>query len=115
MEALILSDACVKHLKQLCHKKEQCLALRIRVTSGGCAGLQYDFSLVSFATNTLTKTDVVSEKEGVYIITDTTSLPYLQGSTVDYQETLMLSQFVVLNPNSDEACSCGASFNLKEP
>ena len=108
---LTLTDACTAHLEKLSHEKGELAALRVRVTSGGCAGLQYIFSIESLDDIWDKKLTVV--KGNACIVTDALSLPYINGSIVDYQETLMMSQFSISNPNSDEGCSCGSSFQLK--
>lgn len=107
---LTLTDACTRHLETLCQKKGD-LALRVRVTSGGCAGLQYLFSIEPLCDTWEKKFMVV--KNRACVVTDALSLPYINGSTIDYQETLMMSQFSISNPNSEEGCSCGSSFQLK--
>jgi iron-sulfur cluster assembly accessory protein len=108
---LTLTDACARHLEKHSHEKGTFVALRVRVTSGGCAGLQYIFSIEPFDDRWEKKLTVV--KGNACVVTDALSLPYINGSIVDYQETLMMSQFSISNPNSEEGCSCGNSFQLK--
>jgi iron-sulfur cluster assembly accessory protein len=109
---LTLTDACMRHLEKRAHEKGTLVALRIRVTSGGCAGLQYIFSIEPLDDTWEKKLTVT--KGNACVVTDALSLPYINGSTVDYQETLMMSHFSISNPNSEEACSCGSSFQLKD-
>lgn len=84
------------------------LALRVYVTGGGCSGFQYGFSFEE----TIDEEDTLIEKEGVKVIVDAMSYPYLVGSKVDYQEGLQGSRFVVENPNASSTCGCGASFSI---
>src|SRR6478752_10276480 len=80
--------------------------LRLGVLGGGCSGLSYQFK---FDTKER-PTDKVYEYDGVKIFVDPKSLLYLNGMTLDYQESLMQSGFVFDNPNAKKACGCGTSF-----
>ncbi|CAG4952102.1 unnamed protein product [Colias eurytheme] len=106
-DAVMLSETCVKRLKELCHDN---FFLRLCVESGGCSGFQYKFSL----DNNLSNDDKIIERDGVKVVIDETSLDYIKGSTIDYHTELIRSAFrVVQNPNADVGCSCGASFSIK--
>jgi iron-sulfur cluster insertion protein len=84
------------------------LALRVYVTGGGCSGFQYGFSFEE----TVDEEDTLIEKDGVKVIVDAMSYPYLVGSRVDYQEGLQGSRFTVENPNASSTCGCGSSFSI---
>ena len=80
--------------------------LRVFVETGGCSGFQYGMSL------DLPKADdkeIVSE--GVAVLLDPTSLAYLQGSSVDFDDGLHGKGFEIKNPNAESTCGCGKSFN----
>ncbi|ETZ06887.1 iron-sulfur cluster insertion protein ErpA [Holospora obtusa F1] len=113
MKGIYFTDRAIVRLKELSKFKKEVLVLRIRVTSGGCAGFQYLFSLESLDHSAQNSEDIYVNQDGVCAITDTLSLKYIQGSTIDYEETLMMSQFVISNPNSEAHCSCGSSFQIK--
>ena len=81
--------------------------LRLGVLGGGCSGLSYQFK---FDTKER-PSDKVYEYDGVKIFVDPKSLLYLNGMTLDYQESLMQSGFVFDNPNAKKACGCGTSFS----
>ena len=81
--------------------------LRLGVLGGGCSGLSYQFK---FDTKER-PTDKVYEYDGVKIFVDPKSLLYLNGMTLDYQESLMQSGFVFDNPNAKKSCGCGTSFS----
>ncbi|XP_068617805.1 uncharacterized protein [Battus philenor] len=107
-DAIILSDKCVKKLKELCDSKTN--FLRLCVESGGCSGFQYKFDL----DNKLADDDRIFEKDGVKVVVDETSLEFIKGATIDYHTELIRSAFrVIQNPNADIGCSCGASFSIK--
>jgi iron-sulfur cluster assembly protein len=86
------------------------LALRVFVSGGGCSGLQYG---MAFDDN-LRPGDSVVEQEGVRVLVDDFSAPYIQGSEIDYVNGLMGAGFTVHNPNAVRSCSCGHSFDTGE-
>jgi iron-sulfur cluster assembly protein/iron-sulfur cluster insertion protein len=80
--------------------------LRVFVETGGCSGFQYGMSF------DLTKPDDQEfVSEGVSILLDPTSLAYLQGSSVDFDDGLHGKGFEIKNPNAESTCGCGKSFN----
>ncbi len=81
--------------------------LRLKVSSGGCSGLNLEFDL----TDQRTADDKVYESNGAKLVVDPKSEFFLFGSTVDYQSSLMKSGFVIENPNAKTSCSCGSSFS----
>lgn len=84
------------------------LKLRVYVTGGGCSGFQYGFSFdEEFAED-----DTRIEKDGITVVVDAMSYPYLVGSRLDYQEGLQGSKFTVENPNAASTCGCGSSFSI---
>ena len=80
--------------------------LRLGVLGGGCSGLSYQFKFDSRER----PNDKVLDYDGVKIFVDPKSLLYLEGMTLDYQESLMQSGFVFENPNAKKSCGCGTSF-----
>ena len=84
------------------------LKLRVFVTGGGCSGFSYGFTF----DETIAEDDAVIEKDGVTMLVDALSYPYLVGSEIDYREDLQGSQFVVANPNASSTCGCGNSFSM---
>ena len=56
--------------------------------------------------------DVVIDNDGVQMMIDPMSFPYLMGSIVDYKEDLQGSRFVIDNPNAKTTCGCGSSFSI---
>ena len=81
--------------------------LRVGVQGGGCSGLSYAMRLDTQARDR----DKIFEEFGARIFVDPKSLLYLNGMTLDYQESLMQSGFVFDNPNAKKACGCGTSFS----
>ena len=80
--------------------------LRVKVVGGGCSGLSYQIALERAAE----ETDQVIECEGVKLYIDPKSLLFLDGTQIDYQESMMGSGFAFSNPNATGTCGCGTSF-----
>jgi len=92
--------------------------LRIGVDGGGCAGFQYTFALVDEKDVNDASGDRVFRgrkfPEEAKVVCDEVSFAYLKGSTVDYAEEMIRSAFeVVKNPNAEQKCGCGVSFEAK--
>ena len=83
------------------------IALRVFVSGGGCSGLQYGMAFV----DTTRAGDEVVEQDGVRVVIDDFSAPYIRGSEIDYVDSLMGAGFTVHNPNAVSSCSCGHSFD----
>ncbi len=79
--------------------------LRVGISRGGCAGLQYDMALGEAEAG-----DAVSERDGVRIFVDAPSQQLLAGSMLDYVDDLAGAGFRVVNPNAVRSCGCGTSF-----
>jgi iron-sulfur cluster insertion protein len=82
--------------------------LRLLVEGGGCSGFQYRFGLA----DSIEADDLIAETDGVKLVVDPVSLDLLDGSAVDYVESLGGSAFRVTNPNAASGCGCGASFSV---
>ena len=83
------------------------LALRVAVQPGGCSGLRYAL----YFDDQIKETDKVAEFEGVKLVVDKMSVPYLSGASVDYVDTLQQSGFTIDNPSAKSTCACGDSFH----
>ena len=86
------------------------LVLRVAIQGGGCSGFQYGLGFDSGAA----EGDHEITLEGVRVVVDPFSAPYLQGSTIDFLEGLQESGFKIDNPNVVSACGCGSSFQVAE-
>ncbi|MEL6566780.1 MAG: iron-sulfur cluster assembly accessory protein [Pseudomonadota bacterium] len=82
--------------------------LRVGVTNGGCAGMEYVMDYVD-APEPL---DELVEDRGVKIVVDAKAVLFLLGSEVDYETTLLHEKFVFRNPNQTDACGCGESVTI---
>jgi iron-sulfur cluster assembly accessory protein len=80
--------------------------LRVFVESGGCSGFQYGMSF-----DAPKPEDTELESEGVKILMDPTSLAYMSGSAIDFDDGLQGKGFEIKNPNAQSTCGCGKSFS----
>ncbi len=80
--------------------------LRVLVESGGCSGFQYGMSFDAPKAG-----DTEIESEGVPLVVDATSLAYLSGSSIDFDDGLHGKGFEIRNPNAQSTCGCGKSFS----
>ncbi len=83
--------------------------LRVGVRGGGCSGFQYQLAFDEQREN-----DAVFESHGLKLLVDRSSLQYVHGSEIDYEESLQGAGFKVNNPNVVAACGCGSSFRVAE-
>jgi len=84
--------------------------LRVFVQGGGCSGFQYGLGFDHGAQ----EGDLQFESEGVKVVVDPFSAPYLRGARVDYLETIQESGFKIDNPNAVASCGCGHSFTVAD-
>jgi len=80
--------------------------LRIAVVGGGCSGFQYSLNF-----DTQKEGDRVTDFDGVLVLVDEISLPYIAGTTLDYVEGLHGAGFRFDNPRASRTCGCGSSFS----
>ena len=88
---------------------QETAGLRVGVRGGGCSGFQYALALDEPKGD-----DQIFDVDGIKVIVDEASLRYVDGSEVDYTESLMGSGFQVNNPNVVASCGCGSSFRIAE-
>jgi iron-sulfur cluster assembly accessory protein len=84
--------------------------LRVAIRGGGCGGFEYALGFDRGAT----EGDTEAEFHGVRVVVDPASIPYLEGATVDFVESLQESGFKIENPNASGSCGCGHSFQVAE-
>ena len=82
--------------------------LRIAVEGGECSGFSYKFNFAD-VTNA---DDIIIERDGAKVVIDEMSLPFLDGSEIDYVNELIGASFKIHNPNATASCGCGTSFSI---
>lgn len=85
-------------------------ALRVSVLGGGCSGFQYRFELEDLTTKA--DDDVALERDGVTVLIDSVSAPFLAGAVIDFKKELIGARFAIENPNASSTCGCGTSFSV---
>ncbi|MFT4286224.1 HesB/IscA family protein [Nocardioides sp.] len=83
------------------------LSLRISVQPGGCSGLRYQL----FFDERSLDGDIVTDFDGVNVVVDRMSSPYLNGALIDFVDTIEKQGFTIDNPNATGSCACGDSFH----
>jgi iron-sulfur cluster insertion protein len=108
MSHIDLTPSAAKRVAAIAAKQGKPAILRLAVDGGGCAGFQYRFGL----SDTVEGDDMVAERDGVRLVVDPMSLDLVQGSAVDFVESLGGAAFKVTNPNAVSGCGCGSSFSI---
>lgn len=108
-----MTDTAATRLKNILDRDRaggasQDLKMRISVSGGGCSGFQYVFTFDEDTTND----DRIFEKDGAQVVIDEISLGLLQGASLDFEDELIGSNFIIKsNPNAVASCGCGSSFS----
>ncbi len=106
-----LSDAATAKLTELTKDETDTnVGLRVYVYSGGCSGYRYGMMLEDQPT----PEDIKVQSQGINVYVDAQSTALLQGSEIDYVDTLMGAGFTVNNPNAVSGCGCCSSFRADE-
>ena len=103
-----LTDAAATKVRSLLEQEgRDDLRLRIAVQPGGCSGLIYQ---LYFDERSLDG-DAQADFDGVEVVVDKMSVPYLDGATIDFADTIERQGFTIDNPNAQGSCACGESFH----
>ncbi len=103
-----LSDAAAAKVRSLLDQEgRDDLRLRLAVQPGGCSGLIYQL----YFDERLLDGDSRREFDGVEVVVDKMSVPYLDGASIDFEDTIQKQGFTIDNPNAGGSCACGDSFH----
>jgi len=105
-----LTPAAASKIRALMAEETDVSVLRVAIEGGGCSGFQYGLGFDRGAQ----EGDVEFDCEGVTVVVDPFSAPYLRGASVDYLETIQESGFKIDNPNAVSSCGCGHSFQVAD-
>ncbi|HMW18376.1 MAG TPA: iron-sulfur cluster assembly protein IscA [Accumulibacter sp.] len=106
--AVTLSERAANHVAKYMAKRGKGIGLRLGVRTSGCSGMAYKLEFADMAN----PDDVEFESHGVRVLVDPKSLPYLDGTELDYAREGLNEGFRFNNPNVKDACGCGESFNV---
>ena len=106
--AVTLSEAAAKHVGNFIAKRGKGIGLRLGVRTSGCSGMAYKLEFV----DDVTEGDEVFESHGLKIVVDPKSLPYIDGTELDFAREGLNEGFKFNNPNVKGECGCGESFNI---
>jgi iron-sulfur cluster assembly accessory protein len=108
VHGVVLTDAAAAKAKALLEQEgRDDLALRVEVQPGGCSGLIYRL----YFDEQQDDGDAVRDFNGLNLVVDRMSSPYLQGATIDFVDTIEKQGFTIDNPNASGSCACGDSFH----
>lgn len=106
--AVTLSEKAAKHVSNYMTKRGKGIGLRLGVRTSGCSGMAYKLEFV----DEVAPEDVVFESHGIKVFVEPKSLPYLDGTELDFAREGLNEGFKFNNPNVKDQCGCGESFNV---
>jgi iron-sulfur cluster assembly protein len=106
--AITLTEKAAKHISRYIERRGKGMGLRLGVRTNGCSGLAYTLEYV----DELAAEDQVYESHGVRVFVDPKSLPYIDGTELDFAREGLNEGFKFLNPNVKNECGCGESFHV---
>src|ERR1700742_2364646 len=108
-QGITLTDAAASKVGSLLAQEgRDDLRLRVAVQPGGCSGLIYQ---LYFDERTLDGDATREFGDGVEVVVDKMSVPYLDGASIDFEDTIQKQGFTIDNPNASGSCACGDSFH----
>ena len=107
--AITLTENAAKHINKSLAKRGKGVGLRLGVKKVGCAGFAYTFEYA----DSVNDNDHLFESHQAKVVVDPESLPYIDGSTLDYVKEGLNETFKFENPNVKDQCGCGESFSIQ--
>ena len=106
--AVTLTEAAARHVSRYLGKRGRGIGVRLGVKTTGCSGLAYKLEYAVAAA----PEDLVFEDRGVKVLVDPKSLPYIEGTQLDFVREGLNEGFKFINPNERDRCGCGESFRI---
>jgi iron-sulfur cluster assembly protein len=103
-----LSERAAQHVSNFIAKRGKGIGIRLGVKTSGCSGMAYKLEFADSAE----PDDVVFESHGLKVLVDPKSLPYLDGTELDFAREGLNEGFKFNNPNVKDQCGCGESFTV---
>ena len=107
---IMLTERAVKEVRRIIDEQNlsEDTALRVGVKGGGCSGFTYTLGF----DDQIAEMDQINEVDDVRVVCDPKSFLYLNGTQIDFEESLMERGFKFGNPNASNSCGCGESFSV---
>jgi len=106
--AVTLTERAAQRVNNFLAKRGKGIGLRLGVRTSGCSGLAYKLEFADVAN----PEDAMFESNGVKVLIDPKSLPYIDGTELDYAREGLNEGFQFRNPNIKDQCGCGESFTV---
>ena len=106
--SITLSEAAANHVTRFLKRRGKGVGVRLGVKTTGCSGLAYKLEYA----DEVADEDLVFEDRGVKVLIDPKSLPYLEGTQLDFVREGLNEGFKFLNPKEKDRCGCGESFRV---
>ncbi|GAA6140828.1 iron-sulfur cluster assembly protein IscA [Hydrogenophaga sp. 5NK40-0174] len=106
--SITISDSAARHVNRYLAKRGKGIGVRLGVKTTGCSGLAYK---IEYADESAPE-DIVFEDNGVKVLVDPKSLPYIDGTQLDFVREGLNEGFRFNNPNERDRCGCGESFRV---
>lgn len=108
---IIITDAAKAHIKKIITAEARSSVFRLAVKKSGCSGYRYDPQIVASGQDG--DVEIIAE-EGWVIYVEPGTEQFFDGLTIDLVEKFLGHQLTFINPNAEDECGCGESFNLKD-
>ncbi|MFY9327388.1 MAG: iron-sulfur cluster assembly protein IscA [Georgfuchsia sp.] len=105
---ITMTEQAANHVSKFIAKRGKGIGLRLGVKTSGCSGMAYKLEFADEAS----PEDIIYESHGLKVLIDPKSLPYLDGTELDYTKEGLKEGFKFNNPNVKDACGCGESFKI---
>jgi len=106
--SVTLTERAAKHVSTFIAKRGKGVGLRLGVRTSGCSGLAYKLEYA----DAVNPEDALFESNGVKVLVDPKSLPYIDGTVLDFAREGLNEGFKFTNPNIKDECGCGESFTV---
>lgn len=106
--SITMSEAAAQHVSRFIAKRGKGIGIRLGVKTSGCSGMAYKLEFADAAE----PDDIIFESHGLKVLVDPKSLPYLDGTELDFAKEGLNEGFRFNNPNVKDQCGCGESFHV---
>jgi iron-sulfur cluster assembly accessory protein len=103
-----VTESAARRLAVIFRNEKPGAMMRVAVEGGGCSGFQYRYAIETEAKGD----DIRIERDGITVLVDPVSAPFLEGSVLDYVTELLGQSFQIRNPKATASCGCGTSFSV---